>query len=245
MARGDVTRHCGEGREDAASGRRPPRSPTGSAPRAPARLACQRRGHGWRCRPRARRGGKLVDPRGVARRIAAPQCEMGAGIAASPHLRRALDLPVFISSGPKTFINDPGAPAQASDFHPTAPRRSPSQSLMVALSRGIRLPSGPTRPDRSQSRPMFLGPSWVGPFALSSGTEVPSQCGDRKTNSSGASDRLVRLGSEDPPHRLSAEIGTLGSFVPKEAGTFRPDHIVRMTRKTRFAKRGIGHSACG
>jgi len=51
----------------------------------------------------------------------APQREMGAGIAASPHLRRALDLPVFISSGPKALINDPGAPAQASDFHQTAP----------------------------------------------------------------------------------------------------------------------------
>ena len=162
-------RTCGRGfRSEAsplANRKRPPRPGASGLPAKGSRLALSA------ARPKGRKA-----RRSARRRRAHPcaPCEMGAGIAASPHLRRALDLPVFISSGPKTFINDPGAPAQASDFHQTAPRRSPSQSLMVALSRGIRLPSGPTRPDRSQSRPMFLGPSWVGPFALSSRTEVPS-----------------------------------------------------------------------
>jgi len=47
---------------------------------------------------------------------ACPQCEMGAGIAASPHLRRAKDMPVFVSlSDPKvSSLLDPGSPAQAS-----------------------------------------------------------------------------------------------------------------------------------
>ena len=102
----------------------------------------------------------------IARHCCQPAYRNGGRHCCQPPLRRAKDLPVFvtwIACAPPSF--DPGSPAQAS------------------------LPVMVQSEDRSST---FHGPSWIDPlFARSRLPREASRC-DRKINSSGASCQLVR-----------------------------------------------------
>ena len=137
---------------------------------------------------------------------ASPKREMGAGIAASPHLRRAKDPPVFVSlSDPEVvLLLDPGSPAQAS------------------LRR--------VDPNPKTGSSYFCGPSWTNLLSRRLRPE-----GHRVSRKKDWLFRrlfqLVRLETEVSPHRLSVEIGpsipssSFRSFPTLRGGwDFRPDH---------------------
>jgi hypothetical protein len=86
---------------------------------------------------------------------ALPQTEMGAGIAASPHLHRAKDLPVFAS------------------LVACAPR---SSILAHQLRRRFRWWSSP-----KAGSVIFRGPSWVGPFRVACSQGEPRTATGRPT----------------------------------------------------------------
>ena len=90
-----------------------------------------------------------------------PQTEMGAGIAASPHLHRDMDLPVFASL--------------------TVRRPSATRSWLTRSGVASSIWSCPKAGSET-----FRGPSWVGTLRVAC-SPGGAACRDRKTNSSGAS----------------------------------------------------------
>src|SRR4030095_10381592 len=109
----------------------------------------------------------------------------------------------------------------------------------------------PIRPDRSQSRSMFRGPSWVDHSCVPLRSSAPKcfQAASRwrKIDSSGASSRLAPLPlPKEPLHCLPAEIGSLvpaAPFLPVPAAwggrDRRPDHQVTLHICSESQKRKI------
>jgi len=152
---------------------------------------------------------------------------MGAGIAASPHLRRAKDPPVFVSlNDPKVVpLFDPGSPAQAS-----LPRVDPNPKTGSSC---------------------FRGPSWTNPLSRRLRPEG-HRVSRKKDWLFRRLFRLVRLEAEASPHRLPVEIGPLfpsspfGSLPTFRGGwDFRPDHPFLMNLPPSRTKRIRQRGACG
>ena|SRR5436190_23142439 len=154
---------------------------------------------------------------------AMPQTEMGAGIAASPHLHRAKDLPVFAS----------------------LTTRRPSAFRSLLTSSGVASNRGPARRQVLDLPRPFLGR--VLPRRLPPGGAANCV---RSTNSSGASSGGPTWAS--PPHRHPVEIGpsaTCRTFLPLPAfwggGDFRPDHPCNLQQFGESGKRKKRVIGCG
>jgi|GEM_PF-5817376 len=153
--------------------------------------------------------------------------EMGAGIAASPHLRRAKDLPVFVSlTDPKVFpLLDPGSPAQAS-----LPKVDPNPKTGSSSSAALLGPF-PFRADCPPRRTAYRA---------------------RKNGSSGASSGWSELRPKSLliACRWRSDLPSLPTLFrrcrPSGGGwDFRPDHPFLMTLDPSRAKRKKQILACG
>ncbi len=192
-------------------------------------------------------------------RAVAPKSK-GAGIAASPLLRRDVDLPVFVSlatrrsPAPRSWRTSSGFRFPPRWFRkephfPSAPR---SEDPFA---------SGPLRVRPKTSRALaFIGPSWAGPLSrgLTSWGSPPSRQPGPTLPAplTGWSESprwwvvassLARSSSASSPrgfHRLPAEIGLSVLSSPRVAvagspgrgGDFRPDHNWTVTRHSESRK---------
>jgi hypothetical protein len=137
-------RGAGAGLEPAKGGRARTRTPARrSVPNTAMASSCRHR-HGGVCRHK----------------------KMGAGIAASPHCAERRIRQIFQNQIPgEPDSRNFGSPAQASlSTDPLPPRRSPAASTPMRRPEGLAFRFEPARPDRSQNRPMFRGPSWDDPL---------------------------------------------------------------------------------
>ena len=149
--------------------------------------------------------------------------EMGAGIAASPHVRRAKDMPVFVTWSPE----NPKAPMNPlSILAHQLRRRFPSG---ISLVRGAWLTYPTTWPEGSlvvrsavpgrnrnpgQNHPMFRGPSWETLYRVPLRSPkfrriTGAASRDRKISLPAPHTSWLQLEPEGSYHCLPAEIGPL------------------------------------